>query len=176
MKVQNRSSDLRKMERIVRTPPISAGYKGRKDEDDEKDDRKKDKRSREDRKRKKEHRSRSKSKDHKKHKDRKNKREKEKDKHQKFSKEKDIPKEKSDADGENEPIVVETYKKQRRNPKFVSDRKKGEEVEYSISDTDSDDTALTATKRAKIVNNEIVIESEVKPSKKRAKVCIKYFN
>lgn len=176
-------SETRKVERIVRTPPLSS-FKSRKDSNDEKDDRRKDKKIlKDDRKRKKEHRSRSKSKDRKKRKDRRHRREKEHTKADKYSREKESIKDKDEknttksSDLSDQIIDVETYKKQRRNVRIIGERKKvlidDVEPEYSasLSETDDDDKDSSLAKRAKLVDNTVIIESDVKPMKKRAKVC-----
>ena len=173
--------------RITRTPPPLVAYKPvRKDEDDEKEERKRDKKSRDEpKKRKKEHRSRSKSRERKKRKDKKHKKDK------KHGKDKDTAsKDKSgdeDKDGNGQTAGQESgggtnWKKQRRNPRLVPDRKRSIldeasfEPDYSASDSDSEEddrSTLIATKRAK-VDDAISIDSDntttTKPIKKRSKV------
>lgn len=178
--------EIRKAERITRTPPPLITYKNKKDDEEDKLDYKKDKKVRDDRKRKKEHRSRSKSRDRKKRKEKKHKKEKEKviDRRIKPSKEKDLAKEKSTEEEKvtEKAAPLETSKKLRKNPRLVSDRKKSVldesnfEPDYSASNSDSEDdrTTIVITKRVqppKIEENVIIdVDAEPAPVKRKRKV------
>jgi hypothetical protein len=185
----------RDRERRGRTPPPSSCAFKRtemskigllKSKDDEEEKRRDKKSSREEKKRKKEHRSRSKSKEHKKRKEKKHKKDKDKnqDKKQKH-KESATSKDKSDGNEtkigyENiePPLVAESLKKQRKNPKLVSDRKRSIldeasfEPDYSASDSESDGEegkVLPPTKKLKLDETELNKEMEIKSLKKRSK-------
>ncbi|XP_032669076.1 E3 ubiquitin-protein ligase RBBP6 isoform X2 [Odontomachus brunneus] len=190
----------RDRERRVRTPPASSSvFKSRtadiskigllKSKDDEEERRRDKKVSREEKKRKKEHRSRSKSKEHKKRKEKKHKKDKEKNQEKK-QKHKDSGattatlKEKPDGNETKlagyettEQPLVESSKKQRKNPRLVSDRKRSIldeasfEPDYSASDseTDGEDKTLLPSKKLKLDDSELDKEIEMKSLKKRSK-------
>ncbi|EFN87378.1 Retinoblastoma-binding protein 6 [Harpegnathos saltator] len=199
MKDKDREKE-RDRERRGRTPPASTNvFKSRttemskmnllKSKDDE-EERKRDKKgTREEKKRKKEHRSRSKSKEHKKRKEKKHKKDKEKNQEKK-QKHKDSGavvatlKEKSDGNETKitgyettEQPLTESLKKQRKNPRLVSDRKRSMldeasfEPDYSASEseTDGDDKTLLPTKKLKLDEPELDKEMEIKSLKKRSK-------
>lgn len=153
---------------------------------DDEDDRRRDKKTKEDKKRKKEHRSRSKSKEHKKRKDKKHKKDKEKNLEKKQKHKENLAlKEKPETNEtkinyENpEPPVTESVKKQRKNPRLVSDRKRSMldeasfEPDYSASDSESDgeDGKIVPlpAKKLKLDEPEIEKEVEMKSLKKRSK-------
>lgn len=161
-------------------PKVSL-LKGRDDEDD----RRREKKSKEEKKRKKEHRSRSKSKEHKKRKEKKHKKDKEKnlEKKQKH-KESVVSKDKPESNEakinyENpEPPIAESTKKQRKNPRLVSDRKRSMldeasfEPDYSASDSESDgdDGKVIPLPAKKLkLDEDIEKEIEIKSLKKRSK-------
>lgn len=155
--------------------------KGRDDDDDKR----REKKTKEDKKRKKEHRSRSKSKEHKKRKEKKHKKDKEKLEKKQKHKESIVSKDKPEANEgkinyENpEPPVVESTKKQRKNPRLVSDRKRSMldeasfEPDYSASDSDSDgeDGKIVPlpAKKLKLDEPDMGKEMEMKSLKKRSK-------
>jgi len=174
-----------------RTPPSACAFKRTemskigllKSKDDE-EEKKRDKKSREEKKRKKEHRSRSKSKEHKKRKEKKHKKDKDKNQEKKQKhKENVILKDKSDANEtkisyENiEPPLAESLKKQRKNPRLVSDRKRSIldeanfEPDYSASDSESDgeEGKPSPAKKLKLDETEVDKEIEIKSLKKRSK-------
>lgn len=182
-----REEKLKERERD-RTPPIAFRKvdfpkAGRKEEEDEKEKEKDKKREkkREDKKRKKEHRSRSKSKDRKKKKEKKHKKDKEKHPEKKHKhKDKMTSGEKSEGNDEkpgmenSEAPAAEVAKKQRKNPRLVSDRKRSMldeasfEPDYSATDSESEAEEKLPTKKAKL--DEIQVEKEIEiKSKKRAK-------
>lgn len=190
----------RDRERRGRTPPASSSvFKSRtaemskmgllKSKDDEEEKKRDKKGSREEKKRKKEHRSRSKSKEHKKRKEKKHKKDKEKNQEKK-QKHKDSSvtaatlKEKSDNNETKlagyettEQPLAESLKKQRKNPRLVSDRKRSIldeasfEPDYSASDseTDGEDKTLLPSKKLKLDDSELDKEVEMKSLKKRSK-------
>lgn len=156
--------------------------KGRDDEND----RRREKKSKEDKKRKKDHRSRSKSKEHKKRKEKKHKKDKEKNSEKKQKhKENIVLKDKVETSEtkinyENpEPPVVESIKKQRKNPRLVSDRKRSIldeanfEPDYSASDSESDGedgkVMPLPAKKLKLDEPDMEKEMDIKPLKKRSK-------
>lgn len=154
-----------------------------KSKDDE-EEKRRDKKSREEKKRKKEHRSRSKSKEHKKRKEKKHKKDKDKNQEKKQKhKEAAISKDKSDGNEtkisyENiEPPLTESLKKQRKNPRLVSDRKRSIldeasfEPDYSASDSESDgeEGKPSPVKKLKLDETELDKELEMKALKKRSK-------
>lgn len=175
-----------------RTPPSAAcafkrtemskiGLLKSKDDEEEK---KRDKKTREEKKRKKEHRSRSKSKEHKKRKEKKHKKDKDKNQEKKQRhKEGAISKDKPDGNEtkisyENiEPPLAESSKKQRKNPRLVSDRKRSIldeasfEPDYSASDSESDgeEGKPSPVKKLKLDETEMGKEIEIKSLKKRSK-------
>lgn len=180
----------RDRDRKTRTPPIAnkrddsakMSIAKRKEEEE---DKKREKKLKDERKRKKEHRSRSKSKDRKKRKEKKHKKDKEKvqDKKQKH-KDEIVSKEKIQATTAVKPpfenVVVPQpteVKKQRKNPRLVSDRKRSVldeasfEPDYSATDSESegDDTKVvhTAAKKVKPEVPEPQKEPEPKLLKKR---------
>lgn len=153
---------------------------------DDESDRRRDKKSKEDKKRKKEHRSRSKSKEHKKRKEKKHKKDKDKNSEKKQKhKENIVLKDKVETSEtkisyENpEPPVVESIKKQRKNPRLVSDRKRSIldeanfEPDYSASDSESDgeDGKIMPlpAKKLKLDEPDMEKEMDIKPFKKRSK-------
>ena len=168
-----------------RTPPIT--FKkvdfpktSRKDEEDEKDEKEKEKekrkeKKREEKRRKKEHRSRSKSKERKKKKEKKHKREKEKHHLEKKQKHKEKissvgkaegNEEKAEMESSETPGASEVAKKQRKNPRLISDRKRSMldeasfEPDYSASDSESDgEEKIIPVKKAKM--EDIQVEKEV---------------
>lgn len=187
----------RDRERRGRTPPAAASTFKRsadvskmnllKSKDDE-EERRRDKKVREEKKRKKEHRSRSKSKEHKKRKEKKHKKDKDKNQEKKQKhKESNAAatlKEKSDNNETKiggyeiaEPPLAESLKKQRKNPRLVSDRKRSMldeasfEPDYSASDSESDgeEKVLLSAKKMKLDEPELDKEMEVKSLKKRSK-------
>lgn len=174
-----------------RTPPSACAFKRTemskinllKSKDDE-EEKRRDKKSREEKKRKKEHRSRSKSKEHKKRKEKKHKKDKDKNQEKKQKhKEAAISKDKSDTNEtkisyENiEPPLAESLKKQRKNPRLVSDRKRSIldeasfEPDYSASDSESDgeEGKPSPIKKLKLDETELDKELEMKSLKKRSK-------
>lgn len=174
-----------------RTPPSACAFKRTemskinllKSKDDE-EEKRRDKKSREEKKRKKEHRSRSKSKEHKKRKEKKHKKDKDKTQEKKQKhKEGAISKDKSDGTDtkisyENiEPPLAESLKKQRKNPRLVSDRKRSIldeasfEPDYSASDSESDgeEGKPSPAKKLKLDETELDKEMEMKSLKKRSK-------
>lgn len=180
-----------------RTPPSASAFKRTempkivllKSKDDE-DEKRRDKKSREEKKRKKEHRSssRSKSKEHKKRKEKKHKKDKDKNQEKKPKhKEAATSKDKSDGNetkigggysAENiEPPLAESLKKQRKNPRLVSDRKRSIldeasfEPDYSASDSESDgeEGKPSVAKKLKLDETELEKEMEMKTLKKRSK-------
>lgn len=153
---------------------------------EEEDDRRRDKKTKEDKKRKKEHRSRSKSKEHKKRKEKKHKKDKEKNlekkqKHKENIGLKDKPESnETKINYENpEPPATESIKKQRKNPRLVSDRKRSMldeasfEPDYSASDSESDGedgkVVSLPTKKLKLDEPDIEKEMDIKSLKKRSK-------
>lgn len=183
----------RDRERRGRTPPSSGTFKKGdmskmnllKSKDDE-EERKRDKKSRDEKKRKKEHRSRSKSKEHKKRKEKKHKKDKDKNQEKKQKhKEGAASKDKSDGNQEIkinyeniEASLTDSLKKQRKNPKLVSDRKRSIldeanfEPDYSASDSESDaedGKTLPPAKKFKLNETELDKEMEMKSVKKRSK-------
>lgn len=181
----------RERERRGRTPPcvfkrneVPKVGPGKPKEDE--DDRRRDKKVREDKKRKKEHRSRSKSKEHKKRKEKKHKKDKEKSQEKKQKhRENVILKEKTETNESKinydnpEPPLVETLKKQRKNPRLVSDRKRSIldessfEPDYSASDSESEpeDGKIInlPTKKLKLEESELEKDIDIKSLKKRSK-------
>jgi len=182
----------RDRERRGRTPPSSCTFKKTemskmnllKSKDDE-EERRRDKKPRDEKKRKKEHRSRSKSKEHKKRKEKKHKKDKEKTQEKKQKhKEGAASKDKSDGNQETkmnyeniEPSLTDSLKKQRKNPKLVSDRKRSIldeanfEPDYSASESESDGEegkTLPPTKKFK-VETELDKEIEMKSLKRKSK-------
>lgn len=177
-----------------RTPPPSACVFKRtemskvsllKSKDDE-EEKRREKKSREEKKRKKEHRSRSKSKEHKKRKEKKHKKDKEKNQEKKQKhKESVISKDKLDGNEmkisyENiePPTLTDSLKKQRKNPRLVSDRKRSIldeasfEPDYSASDSESDGEEggkPSPMKKVKLDETELDKEMEIKSIKKRSK-------
>lgn len=174
-----------------RTPPSACAFKRTemskisllKSKDDE-EEKRRDKKSREEKKRKKEHRSRSKSKEHKKRKEKKHKKDKDKNQEKKQKhKEAAVSKDKTDGNEtkityENiEPPLVESLKKQRKNPRLVSDRKRSIldeasfEPDYSASDSESDgeEGKPSSAKKLKLDETELDKEMEMKSLKKRSK-------
>lgn len=163
-----------------RTEISKIGLLKSKDDEEEK---KRDKKSREEKKRKKEHRSRSKSKEHKKRKEKKHKKDKDKNQEKKQKhKENAISKDKSDGNEikisyENIEPPLESLKKQRRNPRLVSDRKRSIldeasfEPDYSASDSESDgeEGKPSSAKKLKLDEIEVNKEIEIKSLKKRSK-------
>lgn len=137
------------LKRLETVKPV--GFSKHKEEEEEK--RKKEKK-REEKKRKKEHRSRSKSKDRKRRKEKKHKKDREKTQEKK-QKHKEVPKEKE----EEREVENEEAKKQRRNPKLVSDRKRSLldeasfEPDYSASDSESEEEK-TPMKKPKLEESE----------------------
>lgn len=190
----------RDRERRGRTPPASSSvFKSRtaemskmgllKPKDDEEEKRRDKKGAREEKKRKKEHRSRSKSKEHKKRKEKKHKKDKEKNQEKK-QKHKDSVvatvalKEKPDGNETKitgyettEQPLADSLKKQRKNPRLVSDRKRSIldeasfEPDYSASDseTDGEDKTLLPPKKLKLDEPDLDKELEMKSLKKRSK-------
>lgn len=183
----------RDRERRGRTPLPSCAFKRTdmtkisllksKDDDEE---RRRDKKSREEKKRKKEHRSRSKSKEHKKRKEKKHKKDKDKNQEKKQKHKEGATSKDGKSDGnetkinyENiEPPLAESLKKQRKNPRLVSDRKRSIldeasfEPDYSASDSESDGEdgkGLQPAKKLKLDETELDKEVEMKSLKKRSK-------
>ncbi|XP_033356393.1 E3 ubiquitin-protein ligase RBBP6-like [Bombus vosnesenskii] len=153
---------------------------------EEEDDGRRDKKTKEDKKRKKEHRSRSKSKEHKKRKEKKHKKDNEKNlekkqKHKENIGLKDKPESnETKINYENpEPPATESIKKQRKNPRLVSDRKRSMldeasfEPDYSASDSESDGedgkVVSLPTKKLKLDEPDIEKEMDIKSLKKRSK-------
>ncbi|XP_026830341.1 zinc finger CCCH domain-containing protein 13-like [Ooceraea biroi] len=185
----------RERERRGRTPPSASCAQFKKTEmsklnllkpKDEEEERRREKKPREEKKRKKEHRSRSKSKEHKKRKEKKHKKDKEKNQEKKQKhKEAAASKDKSDSNPETKinyenidpSSLTDSLKKQRKNPKLVSDRKRSIldeanfEPDYSASDSESDgeDKTLPPTKKFKLNEAELDKEMEMKPLKKRSR-------
>ena len=172
-----------------RTPPIvfrkvEFHKANRKDEEDEKEKEKEKKKEkkREEKKRKKEHRSRSKSKERKKKKEKKHKKDKEKHLEKKHKhKEKMASVEKTEGNDDKPgpensqtPAAAETAKKQRKNPRLVSDRKRSMldeasfEPDYSASDSESEGEERHPAKKVKLEEIQVEKEIEIK-SKKRPK-------
>lgn len=162
-----------------RTPPIifrKIDIPKPKKEDEDKEKEKRKEKKREEKKRKKEHRSRSKSKDRKKKKDKKHKKEKHLEKKQKH-KEK-IPPEKVEnelTENSEPPAVAEETKKQRKNPRLVSDRKRSVldeanfEPDYSATESESEtEEKVVPVKKVKLDDAQVVKEPDNK-LKKRVK-------
>lgn len=162
--------------------PKLALLKPREDEDE----RRREKKTKEDKKRKKEHRSRSKSKEHRKRKEKKHKKDKDKSmekkqKHKESIALKDKPEmNEGKIHYENpEPPVVESVKKQRKNPRLVSDRKRSMldeasfEPDYSATDSESDGedgkVVPLPAKKMKLDEPDIEKEMDIKSLKKRSK-------
>lgn len=180
----------RDRERRGRTPPASCALKRTdmtkinlvKSKDDE-EERRRDKKPREEKKRKKEHRSRSKSKEHKKRKEKKHKKDKEKNQEKKQKHKEAATSKEGKSDGNEtkinyENIEPESLKKQRKNPRLVSDRKRSMldeasfEPDYSASDSESDGEdgkGLQPAKKLKLDETELGKEMEMKALKKRSK-------
>ena len=191
----SKSSSMKRRETTLAATPVV-------DEDNEK---KKDKKPKDEKKRKKEHRSRSKSKDRKRRKDKKHKRDKDKSQEKKqkhkdgsgssgtpsggnqivrdSSSTRDKPAnsevKKSSQESQENPRE-EPVKKQRKNPRLVSDRKRSVldessfEPDYSASDSDTDnEEKASPTKKPKLEASlsESITEktTETKSQKKRAK-------
>lgn len=192
---KSREKDRDRERRGGRTPPAGGAFKRSseipkasllKSKDDE-EDRRRDKKTRDDKKRKKEHRSRSKSKEHKKRKEKKHKKDKEKNQEKKQKHKESAPaalKEKSDnneikiAGYETVEPLAESLKKQRKNPRLVSDRKRSMldeasfEPDYSASDSESEGEEhkmLLPAKKLKLDEPELDKEIEIKSAKKRPK-------
>jgi len=181
----------RDRERRGRTPPSSCTFKKTemskinllKSKDDE-EERRRDKKPRDEKKRKKEHRSRSKSKEHKKRKEKKHKKDKDKSQEKKQKHKEGASKDKSDGNQETkvnyeniEPSLTDSLKKQRKNPKLVSDRKRSIldeanfEPDYSASESESDGEdgkTLPPVKKFK-VEAELDKEVEIKSLKRKSK-------
>ncbi|XP_034952657.1 E3 ubiquitin-protein ligase RBBP6 [Chelonus insularis] len=141
---------------------------------DEEDDKKDEKKMRNEKKRKKEHRSRSKSKERKKRKDKKHKKDKSVEKKQKY---KDIGSKRDRSFGIEDIQNLESFnssqmqnlnKKQRKNPKFIIDRKRSAldessfEPDYSASDSNSDnEEAKLSPKKPKLDESKLNTEKEI---------------
>lgn len=167
-----------------RTPPImfrklDIPKPSRKEEEIDKEKEKRKEKKREEKKRKKEHRSRSKSKDRKKKKEKKHK--KEKDKHlEKKAKHKEknsvekIDVEQASIAGNSESVtIVEETKKQRKNPRLVSDRKRSVldesnfEPDYSATESESEnEEKILPVKKAKIDETQVIKETDNKLKKR----------
>lgn len=181
----------RDRERRGRTPPSCTFKKTEmpkinllKSRDDE-EEKRRDKKPREEKKRKKEHRSRSKSKEHKKRKEKKHKKDKDKNQEKKQKhKESTTSKDKLDTSDTKiayekiESPLTDSLKKQRKNPRLISDRKRSMldeasfEPDYSASDSESDGDdgkMLLPAKKLKLDETDLDKEMEIKSAKKRSK-------